>query len=378
MAQRYDVIIAGLGAMGSASAYHLAARGRRVLGLEQFAPRHTLGSSHGDSRIIREMYFEHPQYVPLVQRAYDLWQALERDAGEPLLRVNGGLMIGPREGMLVAGTLRSAAEHGLPHELLGPREVHARWPAFEIADDLVAVFDPRAGFLRPEACTDAHLALAARHGAELRFEEPVAEWEPDGEGVRVRTARGTYAAERLLLTAGAWSGGLLRGAELPLQVERQVLFWFDPPAGATDPYAPERCPIYAWEHTPGFIGYGFPRLEKRVKAALMHQGEVSDHPGQVRRTVDDAEVEPLRTALGQVLPGVAAAPVRSAAVCLFTNTPDTDFAIGVHPEHPQVLVSSPCSGHGFKFASAIGEIHADLLTGGRTRFDLTPFRLDRF
>lgn len=378
MPERYDVIVAGLGAMGSASAYHLAARGRRVLGLEQFAPRHTLGSSHGDSRIIREMYFEHPLYVPLVQRAYALWQTLEREAGETLLHVNGGLMIGPREGMLVAGTLRSAAEHGLPHELLGPREVHERYPAFSIAEDNVAVLDPRAGFLRPEAATDAHLSLAARHGAELRFSEPVTEWEPDGEGVRVRTPRGTYEADRLLLTAGAWTRELLRGAELPLQVERQVLFWFDPPAGAEDQYAPGRCPIYAWEHTPGFIGYGFPRLEKGVKAALMHQGQVSAHPEEVRRTVRDAEVEPLRTALRQLLPELAAAPVRSSTTCLFTNTPDTDFAIGFHPEHPQVLISSPCSGHGFKFASAIGEIHADLLTEGRSRFDLAPFRLDRF
>jgi sarcosine oxidase len=161
-------------------------------------------------------------------------------------------------------------------------------------------------------------------------------------------------------------------------VERQVLFWLDPPAGAEDPYAPERCPIYAWEHAPGVIGYGFPRLEKGVKTALMHQGQVSARPEQVRRAVDDAEVEPLRAALRQVLPELAEAPVRSSTTCLFTNTPDTDFAIGSHPEHPQVLVSSPCSGHGFKFASAIGEIHADLLTDGRTRFDLAPFRLDRF
>jgi len=236
---RYDVVIAGLGAMGSASAYHLAARGRRVLGLDRFAPRHTQGSSHGDSRIIREMYFEHPLYVPLVQRAYELWSALEHDAGAPLLRMNGGLMIGPREGMLVSGTLRSATEHGLPYELLAPREVLARWPAFGIADDYVAVLDPRAGFLRPEACIDAHLALAGRLGAELRFEEPVLEWEPDGEGVRVRTSSGTCVADRLLLTAGAWTRGLLRGVDLPLSVERQVTFWLDPPP-AGGAYEPER------------------------------------------------------------------------------------------------------------------------------------------
>jgi sarcosine oxidase len=374
---RYDVVVAGLGAMGSASAYHLAARGKRVLGLEQFAPRHALGSSHGDSRIIRELYFEHPLYVPLVQRAYELWEALERDAGARLLQVNGGLMIGPRDGMLVTGTIRSATEHGLPYQLLSPGEVRARFPAFELADGLVAVLDPRAGFLRPEACTEAHQTLAARHGAELRFEEPLLDWEPDGEGVRVRTAAGTYAADRLLLTTGAWTRTLLRGADLPLTVERQVTFWFDPPRG-DGRYEPERCPIYAWEHTSGYIGYGFPRLEKGLKAALMHQGETAAHPDQVRRTIDDAEVEPLRGALRQMLPGVAAAPVRASLVCLFTNTPDLDFAIGPHPEYPQVLVSSPCSGHGFKFASALGELHADLLTDARPRFDLTPFRLERF
>ncbi|HEX5726599.1 MAG TPA: N-methyl-L-tryptophan oxidase [Longimicrobiaceae bacterium] len=377
MAGRYDVIVAGLGAMGSASACHLAARGRRVLGLERFVPGHALGSSHGDSRIIRELYFEHPLYVPLVQRAYELWEELERSAGTPLLHVGGGLMVGPREGMLVTGTLRSAKEHGLPCELLSPAEVRARFPAFRIADDYVAVRDPRAGFLRPEVCTGAHLALAARHGAELRFEEPILAWEPDGAGVRVRTPAGTFTADRLLLTAGAWTRGLLRDFDLPLAVERQVTFWFDPPAGIGE-YEPGRSPIYAWEHTPGYIGYGFPRLERGVKAALMHQGEVAARPEEVRRTVNEDEVEPLRAALRQVLPGVAEAPVRASAVCLFTNTPDTDFAVGFHPGHPQVLVSTPCSGHGFKFASAIGELHADLLTHGRPRFDLTPFRLDRF
>lgn len=375
--RHYDVIIAGLGGMGSATAYHLAARGKRVLGVDRFGPGHAMGSSHGDSRIIREMYFEHPLYVPLVQRAYELWTALEHDSETPLMTLNGGLMIGPPDGMLVRGTLRSAAEHGLPGELLQPREVAARFPAFRLADGLVAVHDPRAGWLRPQACIDAHLALAARHGAELRFHEPVLEWEADGAGVRVRTAGGSYTAGHLVLTAGAWTRELLRDADLPLRVERQVVFWFDPPS-ADDRYEPARCPIYAWEHTSGFIGYGFPRLERGMKAALMHQGELSAHPDGVRRTIDAGEVEPLRAALGQMLPGVAGAPVLDAAVCLFTNTPDTDFAIGFHPAHPRVLVSSPCSGHGFKFAAAIGELHADLLTEGRARFDLAPFRLDRF
>ncbi|HSU15849.1 N-methyl-L-tryptophan oxidase [Longimicrobium sp.] len=376
MTDRYDVIVAGLGAMGSASAYHLARRGLRVLGLDRWPQPHAHGSSHGDSRIIREMYFEHPLYVPLVQRAYELWRELERDAGEPLMRIHGGLMIGPRDGMLITGTLRSAAEHGLPYELLSPAAVRVRFPAFAISGDLVAVFDPRAGYLHPEACTAAHLALAARHGADLRYGEPVAGWEEDGDGVRVRTATQAWTADRLLVTAGAWTRELLGGIDLPLTVERQVPFWFDLPAG--EDYEPERCPIYAWEHTTGFIGYGFPRLEKGVKAARMHQGETAAHPDGIRRTVDSDEVEPLRAALRQILPAAAAAPVRESTTCLFTNTPDGDFAIGFHPAHPRVLISTPCSGHGFKFASAIGELHADLLTEGRTRFDLAPFRLERF
>lgn len=377
MTPRYDVIVAGLGAMGSASACHLAARGVSVLGLERFAPHHAMGSWHGDSRIIRELYFEHPLYVPLVQRAYALWEELERESGEPLMTIDGGLMIGPREGMLVAGTLRSAAEHGLPAELLSPAEVRARFPAFALEDGLVAVVDPRAGFLQPEACVDAYRALARRRGAALRYEEPVLAWEPDGAGVRVRTTAGTYTAGRLLLAAGAWTRSLLPGLDLALEVERQVVFWLDPPAD-DDRYEPDRCPIYAWEHTSGFIGYGFPRLERGMKAALMHQGETATHPDAVRRTVDErAEAEPLRAALRKMLPGLAAAPLRESSVCLFTNTPDTHFAIGFHPEHPQVLVSSPCSGHGFKFASALGELHADLLTGAPPRFDLSPFRLER-
>jgi sarcosine oxidase len=377
MADRYDVIVAGLGAMGSASAYHLARRGVRVLGIDRWPVPHAWGSSHGDSRIIREMYFEHPLYVPLVQRGYELWRELERESGAALMRVHGGLMIGPRDGMLISGTLRSATEHHLPYELLSPAEVRARFPAFELDDELVAVFDPRAGWLDPEACTTAHLQLAARHGADLRFGEPVLDWEEDGDGIRVRTATQVWTANRLLLTAGAWTSELLRGLDLPLVVERQVPFWFDLPAG-DGRYDPERCPIYAWEHTPEFIGYGFPRLEKGVKAALMHQGETAARPDAVRREIDADEVEPLRAALRRVLLGVAAAPVSDATTCLFTNTPDGDFAIGFHPAHPRVLVSSPCSGHGFKFASAIGELHADLLILGKTAFDLTPFRLDRF
>src|SRR5256885_91550 len=219
-ARQYDVIVIGLGAMGSATLYHLAKRGVRVLGLEQFSPLHDRGSSHGDSRIIRETYFEHPLYVPLVQRAHELWRALEEASGASLLTLDGGLMIGPAEGTVVTGTLRSAREHNLPHEILSPKEVAKRFPAFSVIPDVVAVLDPRAGYLDPEACTKAHTDLAARAGAAMHFNERVLAWDAANHGARVITAAGEYASEKLVLSAGSWLNSLLGELHLPLELER--------------------------------------------------------------------------------------------------------------------------------------------------------------
>jgi sarcosine oxidase len=286
-------------------------------------------------------------------------------------------MIGPPDGVVVPGTLRSAKEHGLPHEILTPAVVRERFPAFRLDDALVAVFDPRAGFLDPEACNRAHIKLARDAGADARFSEPVLDWIPDGGGVRVTTSADTYAADRLVLTAGAWDGALLPDIVLPLTIERQAVFWLEPETDASL-YDLGRFPIYAYEYRAGEICYGFPRLPRGVKASVMHDGETVADPDAVRRTVDAKEVKPLRAALEPILPGLAEARVRESDVCLFTNTPDHDFIIDFHPFFPQVLISSPCSGHGFKFASAIGEIQADLLTKGKSGFDLSPFRIDRW
>ena len=363
--------------MGSATLYHLALRGKRVLGLEQFSQGHHLGSSHGDSRVIREQYFEHPLYVPLIQRAYELWRALEESHGRSLMTINGGLMIGPPDGMVVSGTIRSATEYDLPHEIFKGDELHKRYPAFSLADGLVAVLDPHAGYLDPEACNTAHIGLGRRAGAEVHFDAPVMEWTADGDGVRVRTAAGTYTAGRLLLSGGGWNQKLLRELTLPLAVERQVAFWLQPQESSAS-YDKSRFPIYAYEFTPGLICYGFPRLPRGVKSSIMHGGEIVASPDTVRRAVDKDEIEPVRNALRAILPELANAPVTESSVCLFTNTPDHDFVIDFHPRYPQVLISSPCSGHGFKFASALGELQADLLTTGTPRFDISPFRIDRF
>ena len=371
MSGSYDVIVAGLGAMGSAAAFQLAKRGQKVLGLDRFTPPHAFGSSHGQTRIIREAYFEHPLYVPLVQQAYQLWAELEQACGRDLLRITGGLMIGRLDGVLVSGARRSAEEHRLRHELLTAAEVRKRFPALNPADDMVAVWEPRAGILFPEACVGAHLTLAQRHGATLRYDEPLINWQCDGDGVRVVTGKSEYRAGRLLLTAGSWIRSLAPELNLPFTVERQVLYWFAPrnrPAS----FAPSRCPVHLWEPSPGKFFYGFPDLGEGVKVAGHHEGEVTD-PDQVRREVSDAEVVVMRELVRTFLPDADGA-LRSAVVCLYTNTPDQHFWIDWHSQHSQVLIASPCSGHGFKFSSVIGEVLAELLVNRQSRSDLSLFR----
>ena len=241
MPSDYDVIIAGLGAMGSAAAYHLARRGRRVLGLDRFSPPHTMGSSHGQTRIIREAYFEHPCYVPIVQRAYVLWDELARATNTPLFLQTGGLMIGAPDSIVFSGAKRSADTHHLPHEVLNAGEVRERFPALRPSDDMMAVLEPRAGILFPERCVAAHLSLATKHGANIRSEEPVVRWNATGHGVEVVTTKSSYRAGQMILSAGSWARELLPGLSPPLTIERQVLFWFEPKS-APKLFYPERCP----------------------------------------------------------------------------------------------------------------------------------------
>jgi sarcosine oxidase len=370
MPEHFDVIIVGLGAMGSAAAFHLTKSGKRVLGLDRFAPPHIFGSSHGQTRIIREAYFEHPSYVPIVQRAYELWGELSRETGQRLFVQTGGLMIGRPDGVVVAGARCSAETHRLPHEVLSSQEITRRFPALHPAKDMAGVWEPRAGVLFPEECIAAHLARARKQGATLHFAEKVLRWEADGSGVKVTTDQTHYLAERLILSAGSWLKALLPELSLRLTVERQVLFWFD--SSRPDLFQPDRCPIHLWEHAPGKFFYGFPDMGNGIKVAGHHEGEIVD-PDSIRREVRPEEVDTMRRIIGPFLPELDG-PLREAVVCMYTNTPDGHFLIDRHPAHGQVLIASPCSGHGFKFASAIGEILCDLTTKGESRFDLTLFR----
>jgi sarcosine oxidase len=362
--------------MGSAAAQAMARRGLQVIGFDRFRPPHAFGSSHGDSRIIREAYFEQPFYVPLVRRAFARWRAIEEESGARLLLTCGGLSIGPPESEIVSGARASALAHDVPFETLSAADLQRRFPAWRVPDSMIGVWDPRAGVLFPERCIETMLSLAAARGARLKLEEPVVSWRVvDDAGVEVRTARDTYHAGRLLISAGGWARDLAGELALPLQVERNAVHWFAPVANP-DTLQPDCFPLFLLQSTPDLVLYGFPDLGDGVKAAIHHQGAITT-ADTVSRAIDPAEIDRVRDVLQRFLPD-AAGPCLRSTVCLYTNTPDFDFILDTHPRHRQVLIASPCSGHGFKFAPAIGDILADLAIDGRTDFDLTPFRIARF
>jgi sarcosine oxidase len=379
MSPSYDVIVVGLGAMGSATAATLAALGQRVLGLDGLRPPHNRGSSHGKTRAIRQAYFEDPAYVPLLRRAYDLWHKLERDTGQHLLETTGLLMLGNRESQVVAGSLRSAQEHRLPHEVLEAVELRRRYPAFAVTAGTLGLFEEIAGVLRPEDCIAAYLGEALRQGAELRLEEPVTAWESNGEGVKVTTAMGTYTAGRLVLTPGPWAPDLLR-YRVPLAVMRKVIVWFAP-EGEAEAFQPNRFPIWIWETEDGTIPYGFPGLpawdKNGVKAGL-HSGGSPCTAATVDRDVHEADIQALRHSLEGRIPALATAPVRRSCVCLYTHTPDDHFLLGPHPEQDNVLLAAGFSGHGFKFAGVVGEVLADWVVEGKTAHPVEIFDPGRF
>ncbi|GEM_PF-174893 len=370
MNHHFDVIIIGAGIMGSAAAAQLARRGRKVLLLDQFTPPHANGSSHGESRVIREAYFEHPAYVPLIQRAYELWQELEQESGGSLLKITGGLMIGPENGAVFGGSRRSAEEHKLPHEILTAEQVNARFPAFNMPEDFLAVHEPRAGMLFAEKCHQALLDEASAHGVVFRWNETVESWTASDQHVEVTTRTGRYQAEQLVIAAGPWAGQIVSALQGRLTVERQVMHWFDPAARLAD-FVPDSFPVHVWEYEHGKYFYALPDAGSGVKTAIHHQGEITS-VSTVNRTVTEDDKLVMQQLVAKFLPSLNRPPHRSA-VCLYTNTADEHFLVDWHPEFQNVLMMSPCSGHGFKFAPALGEIAADLLTNGKSRFDIALF-----
>jgi sarcosine oxidase len=371
----YDVIVAGVGGMGSATCHQLARRGKRVLGLERFDVPHAMGSSHGQNRIIRLAYFEHPTYVPLLRRAYELWREAEYLSGERLLFVTGGVDAGPEGGRVVQGSLASCREHSLAHELVDAAELRRRHPGWQIPGDHVAVLQPDAGFVASERAIVTHVGLALDAGADIRAREAMTGWEITGAGtVRVTTDRGAYEAERLVLSTGAWIGDHVPALRRQAVPERQVLGWFRPVEPAH--FRLGRFPVGLLDVEPHAL-YVFPEWGiPGFKIGVYHHLQETGHADALSREPNAADEAVLRDAVRRYYPG-ADGPVLSLRVCLFTNTPDEHFVIDTLPGAPQVIVASPCSGHGFKFASVVGEVLADMATGTRPRLDLSLFTLDR-
>ena len=373
---RYDVIVIGLGGMGSASAYHLARRGKRVLGLEQFDLLHELGSSHGLTRIIRLAYHEHPSYVPLLRRAYELWHDLEADANERLLVTTGSVEGGPSDGTTFRGALEAAELHDLPHEVLDGDELRRRYPAYAGFDpSMRVVFQPDGGFLLAERTILAHVNGALAAGAELRFREPVRSWEVVGDAVRVTTERGSFEGDRLVICAGAWARTLVPGLADLAVPERQVLAWLQPTSPAL--FAPERFPVFLVDVEEGSY-YGFPVHDvPGFKFGWYHHFREPIDPSNPDRSVSPEDEAALRAFASRYFPD-GAGPTVMLKACMFTNSPDGHFLIGRLPKAPQVSVFAGESGHGYKFCSVVGEIMADLAIDGATRHDIGLFRLDRF
>ncbi|MBN9388574.1 MAG: N-methyl-L-tryptophan oxidase [Chloroflexi bacterium] len=361
--QDYDVIVVGLGAMGSATAYHLTRRGYRVLGLDANARQHKNGSSHGSSRIIREAYMEGPDYVPIVQRAYELWRELEAETGQKLLNITGCLTIGAPDSAFVKGALASCQRFNLPHEYLSGPEINRRFPGYTLPEDLHAVLEPNGGFLFPEECVMAHLDLAARHGAEIRHEEAVLSYSAPGENeVIVETAQGRYQAERLVITTGPWAAELLAELGIPLEVWRIVNAHFEPEDPAR--FQPANFPVWLLEAPEGDF-YGFPALPGQgIKLGRHDLGEITT-PQTINRNVDPAEIKLLKDLVDKYMAG-GAATFSKSLTCMYTMTPDHNFVLDRHPAHPNVVYGCGFSGHGFKFAAAIGEILAQMAVDGQT------------
>jgi sarcosine oxidase len=371
----FDVAVIGLGAMGSAALFNLARQGRRVVGIEQFEPGHDKGSSHGESRIIRLSYFEHPSYVPLARRAMEKWRELEQLCGHNILTVTGVLEAGYPGCPIVEGSLEASRLHGLDHEVLDAAEINRRFPAFKVPPHWTGLYQPEGGFLRPELAIQQFVGLAERHGAEVRTGTRVLAIEPLGSGVRVRTEAGEIEAGSVIVAAGAWIGDFAPELKPHLKLTRQVLGWFEPLQPAY--YAPDRCPVFILESEddacygfPDFAGTGVKTASHRKGAYLPSADDLSQDGG----AADEAQI---RRMLALAMPE-ANGPLRAMRTCMYTRTPDEDFVIDRSSADPRIILASPCSGHGFKFASVIGEVLADLALGKTPANDISRFKLERF
>lgn len=376
MSDRYDVIVVGIGGMGSAATYHLATRGVDTLGLERFDIPHDQGSSHGITRIIRKGQYEDPEYVPLATRSYDLWRELEAISGRELLHITGGVDAGPPDGDIFQNSRESCQQHDIDHEILTGEEVNDRFPGYNLPTSHRAVYQPESGFLIPEQSIIAHVEAAQKAGAEIRAREPVTDVSTQrGNGVQVTTDRTTYLADDVVVTAGAWADEFLPGFTDELVPVRQVLAWLQP----SDPelFDPSNFPVFIHETETDHY-YGFPRFDvPGFKFARFNHFDEAVDPDTMQREPNQQDEDMLRRYAQRYFPD-GAGPTMRLSTCMFTNTPDEHFILDTAPGRPHVTIGAGFSGHGFKFASVIGEILADLALDGTTHHDISLFAADRF
>ena len=371
----YDAIVIGVGGMGSAAVYHLARRGLQVLGLEKHAIPHEMGSSHGYSRMIRYTLQEHPSYVPLVRRSYELWHEMEETAGEELMVTTGSIRAGAPDSPFFLNAQEACDLHSIPYEILTASEVNKRFPGYRFPEEISSVYQADGGFLLPERCIVTHVQAAERAGADVHSQETVLDWEIRGAGVQVRTDRDTYTAGRLVVTAGPWAANLVPELAAYAVPERQVMGWFQPKR--PELYAAEAFPVFGVFTEEGRY-YGFPsHAVPGFKIGRAHHLLQKVDPDAIDREVHPEDEDILRQAVNRYFP-LAAGKLLDGKTCMYTNTPDEHFMIGTLDGQPQVSVAAGFSGHGFKFASVIGEIMADLAQNGATEHDINLFRLDRF
>jgi sarcosine oxidase len=381
---KYDAVVLGLGAYGSAALYQLAKRGARVIGIDRFAPPHEFGSTHGETRITRLANGENALFTGFVRRSHAIWREIEAETGETLLTQCGGLVISgaSKASVHVEGffenTIANARANDVAHELLSAADIRARFPQFAVRDPERGYFEPEMGFVRPEACVRAQLALARKLGAEMRTSERAMAIRPSRDGVEIGTDRGTYRADQAIVTLGAWLPELCPEFAPLLKVYRQVLYWFAI-AGDEAAFEPGRFPIFIWELPDSHDGiYGFPVLAPGAGLKVATEQFVDDSvPDATRRDVSPEEVDAMRRLVTPHLHGVSGECVK-AVTCLYTATPDRQFVIDRLAGAEQVIVASACSGHGFKHSAAIGEMLAGMALDGREVPGLAPFRLRRF
>lgn len=374
-AKSCDVAVIGLGAMGSAALFHLARRGRRVIGIEQFTPGHDKGSSHGESRAIRLGYSEHPSYVPLVRRAFENWRELERLTGESVLTTTGIIEAGRPGSRMVAGSIEACRLHHLDHELLSAAEVRHRFPAIELPADYEAIWQPEGGFVRADLANALHLKLARAHGATIMENTRVAAIDAGADGVRIVLGDRTITAGAAVVCAGAWMSDLVPALKPTLFINRMVLTWYRPRTPAL--FKIDALPVFAIESDDDIV-YGFPDFAGTgFKCASHYDSGRLAHADAARQDAGAADAARTRRFLKKYVPQ-AVGELLAMKTCMYTMTPDEDFVIDRLPGEPRIVVASPCSGHGFKFASVIGEVVADLATRGETGHDIGRFRIDRF